>query len=66
VDDDVLALETADDRHAGQRQPRIERRFEPRLDRPAVVDGLAQEVLRCPNAKTGVIRDLERAAAGTL
>src|SRR5579885_3246475 len=54
VDNDVLALIAADERCAGQWQSRIERRLQPRLRGPAVVEGFPQEVLRRADAEIGV------------
>src|SRR5947209_18255892 len=50
VDDDVFALVTADERRAGQWQPRVERWPQPSFHRAAVVWRLSQEVLRRANA----------------
>jgi hypothetical protein len=63
VDDDVLPLVAANQRSAGQWQPRVERGPEARFHSAAFVNGLPQEVLRSADAQVGVVRDLECADA---
>ena len=60
----LLALEAADQRGAGQREARVERRLHAGIRRSGRVDGTAQEVPGGPDAEVGVVGDLEGAAAG--
>src|SRR5579883_2082188 len=66
VDDDVLSLESADERRPRQRQPRIERWLHSRLRCAAIVNRLPQEVPGRPDTEISIVGDLECTPAGAL